>query len=169
MGTIEKIRQVQLVGRKIRQLRKEHKLTQVELSARLGIQQSDLSRMEQGEYRVSLDTLFRILTEFKMSIGEFFEGVAQESITPRDVQLVQEFNSLPRDAQREVEDFIAFKRVQSGAERDMASGTRLDDGGSRDSHRSDGAAHPDGSDTGQRAHGSSRRAAGLRQPMASEP
>ncbi len=116
MATIEKIRQVQLVGRKIRQLRKEHKLTQVELSARLGIQQSDLSRMEQGEYRVSLDTLFRILAEFKMSIGEFFEGVAQESITPRDVQLVQEFNSLPRDAQREVEDFIAFKRVQTRSE-----------------------------------------------------
>lgn len=169
MGTIEKIRQVQLVGRKIRQLRKEHKLTQVELSARLGIQQSDLSRMEQGEYRVSLDTLFRILTEFKMSIGEFFEGVAQESITPRDVQLVQEFNSLPRDAQREVEDFIAFKRVQNGAEREKAEGTRLDDGSPRDSHRADGAAHPDGSDTGQRASGSSRRAAGLRQPMASEP
>jgi transcriptional regulator with XRE-family HTH domain len=72
--------------------------------------------MEQGEYRVSLDTLFRILAEFKMSIGEFFEGVAQESITPRDVQLVQEFNSLPRDAQREVEDFIAFKRVQIRSE-----------------------------------------------------
>jgi transcriptional regulator with XRE-family HTH domain len=169
MGTIEKIRQVQLVGRKIRQLRKEHKLTQVELSARLGIQQSDLSRMEQGEYRVSLDTLFRILTEFKMSIGEFFEGVAQESITPRDVQLVQEFNSLPRDAQREVEDFIAFKRVQSGAEREKAEGTRLDGGGPGDAHRSAGAALPDGPDTGQRAHGSSRRAAGLRQPMASEP
>jgi transcriptional regulator with XRE-family HTH domain len=101
MATIEKIRQVQLVGRKIRQLRKEHKLTQVELSARLGIQQSDLSRMEQGEYRVSLDTLFRILAEFKMSIGEFFEGVANGSITPRDVQLVQDFNALPRDAQRE--------------------------------------------------------------------
>jgi len=116
MATIEKIRQVQLVGRKIRQLRKEHKLTQVELSARLGIQQSDLSRMEQGEYRVSLDTLFRILAEFKMSIGEFFEGVAQESITPRDVQLVQEFNSLSREAQREVEDFIAFKRVQTRSE-----------------------------------------------------
>jgi transcriptional regulator with XRE-family HTH domain len=113
MATIEKIRQVQLVGRKIRQLRKEHKLTQVELSARLGIQQSDLSRMEQGEYRVSLDTLFRILAEFKMSIGEFFEGVAQESITPRDVQLVQDFNALPRDAQREVEDFIAWKQVQT--------------------------------------------------------
>jgi transcriptional regulator with XRE-family HTH domain len=113
MATVEKIRQVQLVGRKIRQLRKEHKLTQVELSSRLGIQQSDLSRMEQGEYRVSLDTLFRILAEFQMSISEFFEGMAQESVTPRGVKLVQEFNSLPQEAQREVEDFIAFKRNQS--------------------------------------------------------
>ena len=110
MAALEKIRQIQLVGRKIRELRKERKLTQVELSARLGIQQSDLSRMEKGEYRVSLDTLFRILAEFKMSIGEFFEGVAQETITPRDVKLVEQFNSLPQDAQREVEEFIAFKR-----------------------------------------------------------
>ena len=110
----EKIRQVQLAGRKIRELRKEHKLTQVELSARLGIQQSDLSRMEKGEYRVSLDTLFRILAEFKVSIGEFFEGVAKESITPRDVQLVQNFNALSEDVQREVEEFIAFKRSKEG-------------------------------------------------------
>jgi transcriptional regulator with XRE-family HTH domain len=112
MALVEKIRQVQLVGRKIRELRKEHRLTQVELAARLGIQQSDLSRMEKGEYRVSLDTLFRILAEFKMSIGEFFEGVAQESITPRDVRLIQTFNALRDDAQREVEEFIAFKQSQ---------------------------------------------------------
>ena len=112
MAPVEKVRQVQLVGRKIRELRKERKLTQVELSSRLGIQQSDLSRMEQGEYRVSLDTLFRILAEFNMSIGEFFEGVARESITPRDVKLVQAFNSLSDDAQREVEDFIAFKKTK---------------------------------------------------------
>jgi transcriptional regulator with XRE-family HTH domain len=117
MAAPAKTRQIQLVGRKIRELRKQRKLTQVELSARLGIQQSDLSRMEKGEYRVSLDTLFRILAEFKMGIGEFFEDVARESITPRDIRLVQEFNSLQEDAQREVEDLIAVKRRQNGAER----------------------------------------------------
>lgn len=116
MSSAGKVRQIQLVGQKIRQLRKEHKLTQVELSQRLGIQQSDLSRMEQGEYRVSLDTLFRILAEFQVGIGEFFEDVAKESITPRDVQLVQKFNDLPQDVQREVEDFIAFKQAQSRRE-----------------------------------------------------
>ena len=105
--------QLELVGRKIRQLRRQRKLTQVELAEKIGIHQSDLSRMEQGEYRVSLDTLFRILAEFKMGVGEFFEDVARESITPRDVSLVQQFNTLTEDAQREVEDFIAFKRAQS--------------------------------------------------------
>lgn len=127
MSSTTKVRQIQLVGQKIRQLRKEHKLTQVELSQRLGIQQSDLSRMEQGEYRVSLDTLFRILAEFKMSMGEFFEDVTQESITPRDVQLVQQFNTLPADAQREVEDFIAFKQSQSQGRRNGGP-DRTDDG-----------------------------------------
>jgi transcriptional regulator with XRE-family HTH domain len=107
-----KIRQIQLVGRKIRQLRKERKLTQTELSARIGIQQSDLSRMEKGEYRVSLDTLFRILSEFQIGIGEFFDEVAKEALGPRDLQVVREFQCLPTEAQREVEDFIAFKRTQ---------------------------------------------------------
>jgi transcriptional regulator with XRE-family HTH domain len=78
--------------------------------------------MEKGEYRVSLDTLFRILAEFKMGIGEFFEDVARESITPRDIRLVQEFNSLQEDAQREVEDLIAVKRQQNGAERTRKTG-----------------------------------------------
>lgn len=123
MATSDRIRQVQLVGHKIRELRKEHKLTQVELSSRLGIQQSDLSRMEKGEYRVSLDTLFRILAEFKMSIGEFFDGVAKESITPRDVRLVEDFNALTDEAQREVEDFIAFKRVQTQRSPEDAEGS----------------------------------------------
>jgi transcriptional regulator with XRE-family HTH domain len=115
-ATASKIRQVQLVGRKIRRLRKERRLTQTELSSRIGIQQSDLSRMEKGEYRVSLDTLFKILAEFDVSIGEFFDDMAKESFTPREVQIVREFKSLAPTAQQEVEDFIAFKRTQDSDE-----------------------------------------------------
>ena len=103
-------RQVQMVGRKIRKLRKERKLTQTELSTRIGIQQPDLSRMEKGQYRVSLDTLFKILAEFDMGIGEFFEEMNRDSFTARDVQLVREFKTLPGEDQREVEGFIKFKR-----------------------------------------------------------
>ena len=115
MSAAHKIRQVQLVGRKIRRLRKERRLTQTELSSRIGIQQSDLSRMEKGEYRVSLDTLFKILAEFDVSIGEFFDDVARESFTPREVKMVREFKTLEPEAQREVEEFINFKRSREGA------------------------------------------------------
>lgn len=112
-----KPRQVQLVGRKIRELRKRHKLTQTELAARIGIQQSDLSRMEQGQYRVSLDTLFRILAEFEMSISEFFGEVgARGSVTPRDARILRDFKSLDERGQREVEEFIAFKRSKEPRE-----------------------------------------------------
>lgn len=107
-----KIQQVELVGRKIRKLRKERKLTQTELASRIGVQQSDLSRMEKGEYRVSLDTLFRILAEFKLSIGEFFDDLTHESITPRDLQIMRHLKAMDEETRREVEDFIAFKRAQ---------------------------------------------------------
>lgn len=112
MANVQKVRQVQLVGRKIRQLRKEHKLTQTELSSRIGVQQSDLSRMEKGEYRVSLDTLFRILAEFQLSMGEFFDEIHRESITPNDVQILKKLKGLDQEDQREVESFIAFKHSQ---------------------------------------------------------
>ncbi len=114
MGFVHKIRQIQLVGPKIRQLRKERKLTQTELAARIGIQQSDLSRMEKGEYRVSLDTLFKILAVFDVSISEFFDDVNKESLTPRDVQVMRDLKRLPGSARREVEEFIAFKRQGAG-------------------------------------------------------
>ena len=118
MAAVHKIRQVQLVGRKIRRLRKEQNLTQTELSARIGIQQSDLSRMEKGEYRVSLDTLFRILTEFDLSMSEFFEdaadaaGAAEESPRTGSYTLLSELRQLDQNSFREVEDFVAFKRSQ---------------------------------------------------------
>jgi transcriptional regulator with XRE-family HTH domain len=113
MANAPAFRQVELVGRKIRQLRKMHKLTQTELAGRIGIHQSDLSRMEKGAYRVSLDTLFRILAEFELSMGEFFGEVKREAASSRDAQILHHLRSLNDDAQREIEEFIAFKRSQS--------------------------------------------------------
>lgn len=112
MATRHRIQQVEFVGRKIRQLRKKRKLTQTELASRIQVQQSDLSRMEKGEYRVSLDTLFRILGELQMGVGEFFDELHRESISPRDLQAMRNLSALDENARREVEDFIAFKRLQ---------------------------------------------------------
>ena len=102
--------QVQLVGRKIRQLRRQRKLTQTELADRIGIHQSDLSRMEQGEYKVGLDTLLRVLQAFDITIGEFFEEGA------RDHGVIEKYRRLSASAQKEVENFIEFKRIQEEEE-----------------------------------------------------
>lgn len=110
MGHLPEIQQVQLVGKKIRQLRKERHLTQTELSAKLGIQQSDLSRMEKGEYRVSLDTLFKVLAEFRIGVGEFFEDVSRETVSPRDLRLLNDFHALDPVAQEEIEGYIHERR-----------------------------------------------------------
>ena len=108
------------VGQRIRQYRLEHELTQTELARQIGIQQSDLSRMEKGEYRVSLDVLFRILQVFELSLGEFFGDLAQHHLTSREGLLLESFRSLPREAQQEVLDFVTFKR-QRGEEREHRS------------------------------------------------
>ncbi|MBV8516579.1 MAG: helix-turn-helix transcriptional regulator [Acidobacteria bacterium] len=98
--------QLELVGRKIRQLRRQRKLTQVELAEKIGIHQSDLSRMEQGEYKVGLDTLLKILQCFDLSIGDFFDE------TGRTNSVLEKYRSLSLNAQKEVESFIEFKRAQ---------------------------------------------------------
>lgn len=124
VSAVSRPAQILLVGQKIRQIRKSRHLTQAELAARIGITQSDLSRMENGEYKVGLDTLFRILQVFELSMSRFFEepapaeaaAEAAELVDERD-QLFADYGALSEDAQREVRDFVAFKKMQSRSER----------------------------------------------------
>src|SRR5512141_3333084 len=109
-------RKVYLVGSRIRELRKGRRLTQTELSEKIGVAQSDLSRMEQGEYKVGLDTLFKLLQVFDLKIGEFFGE--SETSGPEDRELVSEFRELSDEARQEVRDFMRLKRMQQEANRD---------------------------------------------------
>lgn len=105
-------RQAFHVGEKIRGLRKERGLTQADLAARIGVQQSDLCRMETGEYRVSLDALFKILGTFEMGIGEFFrESDGEADVAGQEVLSL--WRRLDRRSREEVLEFIRFKCRQS--------------------------------------------------------
>jgi len=98
-----------LVGSRIRSLRKDRELTQADLASRIGIQQSDLCRMENGEYKVSLETLFRILSVFEMNIAEFFHEDLTGAIKDRDTEILRQFHHLGPRSQEEVLDFMMFK------------------------------------------------------------
>ena len=118
--------QILLVGQKIRQIRKSRKWTQSDLASRIGVTQSDLSRMENGEYKVGLDTLFRILQVFEMTMGRFFEepadlpelsasgSASRDEGSPgfEEERLMADWSELSSEARHEVREFIAFKRVQ---------------------------------------------------------
>ena len=118
MPTPLSARKVHLVGSRIRELRKGRRLTQTELSEKIGVAQSDLSRMEQGEYKVGLDTLFKILQVFDLKMGEFFgETSPVDEAAARE--LVTDFETLSADARREVRDFVRFKKMQQ--EQEIAS------------------------------------------------
>ena len=81
----------------------------------IGVAQSDLSRMEQGEYKVGLDTLFKILQVFDLKMGEFFgETETDEEREARD--LMTEFRDLSDEARLEIRDFVRFKKLQESGE-----------------------------------------------------
>jgi transcriptional regulator with XRE-family HTH domain len=106
-------RQTVFIGSKIRHLRKERDLTQAELASRIGVQQSDLCRMENGEYKVSLDTLFRILAVFGMDIGDFFREEQHGAVPPDgEREILRLFQRLDELAQAEVLDFVRYKTAR---------------------------------------------------------
>jgi transcriptional regulator with XRE-family HTH domain len=115
-------RKVHLVGSRIRELRKGRRLTQTELSEKIGVAQSDLSRMEQGEYKVGLDTLFKILQVFDLKMGEFF-GETEHPDEAASRELVTDFETLSPEARREVRDFVRFKKMLETPEKTDSDGS----------------------------------------------
>lgn len=101
------------IGERLRSIRKRKKLTQVELSKRLGIVQSDLSKMERGHYRLGLETLLKLMRETGVSFYEFFDELPvqdPELLQPREAELLDAFKDLDFKMQEEVRSFIAFKK-----------------------------------------------------------
>jgi transcriptional regulator with XRE-family HTH domain len=124
VSALPRASQILLVGQKIRQIRKSRHLTQSGLAARIGVTQSDLSRMENGEYKVGLDTLFKILQVFELSMSRFFQDPTAEAdadvslkeapapAASAEQQLLADWTELTDDARSEVWEFIAFKKMQ---------------------------------------------------------
>jgi transcriptional regulator with XRE-family HTH domain len=123
MSAVPRASQILLVGQKIRQIRKSRHLTQADLASRIGVTQSDLSRMENGEYKVGLDTLFKILQVFELSMSHFFEeSDAEAPAASREAAPFEDWAALPDETRREVREFIAFKKMQVEKTRDEDPG-----------------------------------------------
>ena len=128
--------EVVAVGSRLRQLRKERNLTQAELARQIGIQQSDLSRMEKGEYRVSLDNLFKILAIFDLDLADFFGDGAktseqvQQPLSRADMKTLHLLRELSPEGRAEVQEYIEFKLRKERQERRSLTSRRSGERGS---------------------------------------
>ena len=60
--------QMELIGNAIKQTRKQRKLTQEELGRLIGVQKSQISRLESNPGNVTIDTLIRIFNALQARI-----------------------------------------------------------------------------------------------------
>jgi DNA-binding XRE family transcriptional regulator len=60
--------QMDLIGKAIKQTRKERHLTQEELGKLIGVQKSQISRLESNASNVTMDTLLRVFTALKAKV-----------------------------------------------------------------------------------------------------
>ena len=132
IGTLE----VAAIGSRLRELRKERGLTQAELARQIGIQQSDLSRMEKGEYRVSLDNLFKILGVFDLDLADFFGDqsekteLEQQPLSRQDMKILHLLRELSPEGRSEIQEFLEFKLRKERQERRSLVATRSGENGS---------------------------------------
>ena len=60
--------QMDLIGKAIKQTRKERNLTQEELGKLIGVQKAQISRIENNDSNVTMDTLLRVFTALKATV-----------------------------------------------------------------------------------------------------
>jgi len=59
---------MEVVGKAIREIRKERNLTLEELGKLIGVQKAQISRLENNANNVTMDTLLRIFTALKAKV-----------------------------------------------------------------------------------------------------
>ncbi len=60
--------QMDLIGKAIKQTRKERNLTQEELGNLIGVQKAQISRLESNASNVTIDTLMRVFSALKAKV-----------------------------------------------------------------------------------------------------
>jgi DNA-binding XRE family transcriptional regulator len=60
--------QTDLIGKAIKQTRQERKLTQEELGLLIGVQKSQISRLEHSASNVTVDTLMKVFSALKAKV-----------------------------------------------------------------------------------------------------
>ena len=77
---------IELVGRRVKFLRMEHKVTQTSMAEQIGMSQTNLSNLESGRTAITLANLFRIKEVLGCKMADFFvdiDGASKEIVAEK--------------------------------------------------------------------------------------
>ncbi len=94
----------QLIGKKIRELRTQNGLTQMELAAILRVSNTYLSKVENGERALQLDVLIRICD----ALGVNSDYILYDDSTARK-RLVREIDRLPYEELNRIKEYTTAR------------------------------------------------------------
>ena len=77
--TYEQELRVELLAEQIKQLRKDRKLTQEELGKLIGVQRSQISKLENGMSNITIGTVLKLINALKAQIN--FSILKQEELS----------------------------------------------------------------------------------------
>ncbi|BBO67928.1 XRE family transcriptional regulator [Desulfosarcina alkanivorans] len=90
----------QLIGARIRELRKNRHFTQEQLAEKMGINPKYLSGIERGKENPTLDTFIKVAETLEVSIGELFYQLEVENPKKRLQAILTLIEQAPTEQQR---------------------------------------------------------------------
>ena len=90
------------IGERIKEQRLRNKLTQEQLSEKLGISKNHLSAIERGVYRVQIETLVMIINCLGCTADDLFCDVIDNGYKIRSSRLSERIAKLPPEEQNRI-------------------------------------------------------------------
>lgn len=91
-----------LIGKRIKEHRKKNKLTQEQLSEKLGISKNHLSAIERGVYRVQIETLVMIINCLGCTADDLFCDVIDKGYMIKSSRLSEKIEKLSPEEQNRI-------------------------------------------------------------------
>ena len=91
-----------LIGKRIKEQRKKNKLTQEQLSEKLGISKNHLSAIERGVYRVQIETLVMIINSLDCTADDLFCDVIDKGYIIKSSRLSEKIEKLSPEEQNRI-------------------------------------------------------------------
>ena len=97
------------LGKRLKILREQTRFTQEEIAKMLGVQRLVITNIENGSRKITAEELYIFSKIYGLSMEELYTGEDKEK---RIAKFSRKFDELSDKSQREVLEFIEFKKKQ---------------------------------------------------------